>query len=132
MSKHGRRHVWVLAASVFSKSKVRRRMSQLELLAAWDYAGKIWYRQMTSDDIGRVLGARLQSPPGKITNSVVFSLCQELLQETLPLYSNGIEVQPQSGRKTSTNGTDQLWQDAWNTNSPLLPMMQRLTLPFGL
>jgi hypothetical protein len=41
-----RHSFWILAVSVFSKSKVIRKPSQLKLLAIWDYAGKIWYQGM--------------------------------------------------------------------------------------
>jgi hypothetical protein len=50
-------NLWVQAASVFSKVKVLRKVSRLELLAIWDYAGKIWYKGMDNDMLQALLEA---------------------------------------------------------------------------
>lgn len=76
--------MWVLAVSVFSKSKVLRKISLLELLAIWDYAGKIWYQGMSTDRLEQLLQARLLSPPGKILKAITFELCQQVLESILP------------------------------------------------
>ena len=79
-----RHSFWVLAVSVFSKSKVLRRVSVLEWLAVWDYAGKIWYQGMSTGQQEELLRARFQSPPGKILKTFVFGLCQQILEHSLP------------------------------------------------
>ena len=76
--------LWVLAASVFSKKKVLRRISRLELLAMWDYAGKIWYKGMSKSDVKHLLIYRLMSPPAKILTAICFTAFQQLLQRILP------------------------------------------------
>ena len=78
------RRLWVLAVSVFSKRKILRKLTLLELLAIWDYAGKIKYRDIPDTHMWTLLYARLQSPPAKILTSVVFSLCQQLLERAMP------------------------------------------------
>lgn len=75
---------WVLAVSMFSKSKGVRRPTQLELLAAWDYAGKIWYQGMDHSRIEALLASRTLSPLGKILKTVTFGLCQHILEHLLP------------------------------------------------
>jgi hypothetical protein len=43
LSVHELHYLWVLTVTVFKKGKVPRLITLLELLAVWDYAGKIWY-----------------------------------------------------------------------------------------
>jgi hypothetical protein len=90
LSSKERHTLWVLAVSVFSKNKVLRKPSQLELLAIWDYAGKIWYQGMNQEQIESLLAARLLSPPGKILKTFSFGICQQVLEATLPRTFNDI------------------------------------------
>ena len=48
-------NLWVMAKSVFSKKPVVRRITRAEVLAIWDYAGKIWYNEMSGETIKRAL-----------------------------------------------------------------------------
>jgi hypothetical protein len=85
LSRSNINDMWVLAVSVFSKTKVLRKPSTLELLAMWDYAGKICCQGMLKDRVEQLLQAWLLSPPGKILKSITFGLCQQLLEHSLPL-----------------------------------------------
>ena len=77
-------HLWVLAVSVFSKKKVLRVITLLlELLAIWDYAGKIWYKEMADSKLSQLLHSRIQSPPGKMLTSIAFSICQQVMDAIL-------------------------------------------------
>jgi len=76
--------LWVLAASVFSKNKILRRITKLELLAIWDYAGKIWYKGMSNSEIKSIIDQRILSPPAKILTAVCFNTFQQLLERMLP------------------------------------------------
>ena len=84
-------HLWVFAVSVYAKEKVLRTITLMELLAIWDYAGKIWYQGMSDDLIWELLHARIQSPPGKILTTISFSLCQQILESILPQYAQVLE-----------------------------------------
>ena len=77
-------HLWVLAVSVFSKDRVVRKINVMELLAIWDYAGKIWYKDMNRERLAQVLQARILSPPGKILTTVCFHVYQQCLDAILP------------------------------------------------
>jgi len=57
--------VWVQAPSVFTKGKVLRRMSAVELLASWDYAHGDPLDKSESR-LARELFYRLASPPGRL------------------------------------------------------------------
>jgi hypothetical protein len=61
MQSQDRHNLWVLAESVFSKDRVLRKISRLELLLAmWDYAGKIWYKGLSNTQIEDLFQARVQ------------------------------------------------------------------------
>ena len=82
--------MWVLAVSVFSKTKVLRKISLIEFLAIWDYAGKIWYQGMSTDRMEQLLQNRLLSPPGKILKAITFNFCHQILESILPSYTDEI------------------------------------------
>lgn len=92
MTKSEISQVWVRAVSVFSKAKIVRRMTMLECLAVWDYAGKIHYQGLTQHQISALLSYRLRSPPAKIVTAVVFHLAQQLHYQLLP--NEALEVVP--------------------------------------
>ncbi|KAL3794045.1 hypothetical protein HJC23_008933 [Cyclotella cryptica] len=69
--------LWVVATSVFAKRHVIQKLSLLELLAIWDYAGKICYKGMAETHKWRLLHARLESPPAKMLTSMMFTVCQQ-------------------------------------------------------
>jgi len=88
--------LWVLAVSVFSgdkKNKVLRKISRLELLSIWDYAGKIWYKGMSKCEIDSLIN-RIMSPPSKILTAVCFNIFQQLLQRMLPATMHVISADP--------------------------------------
>ena len=91
LSSQEMHHLWVLAVSVYSKEKVLRCITLLEILAMWDYAGKIWYHGMADETIWELLHARIRSPPGKILTAIAFSLCQQILESILPQYAQVLE-----------------------------------------
>lgn len=91
MKKEERRNLWVECKSVFSTKGVLRRIRTLELLSAWDYAGKICYSGMTDAEIETLLDIRLESPPGKIIMSTVNHLCEQMLKTLQPHDTTKIE-----------------------------------------
>jgi hypothetical protein len=60
------RHIWVRAHSVFSRSPVLHQVKTSELMAIWDYKGKLESRGWSREQSLRILKARLLSPPGKM------------------------------------------------------------------
>jgi hypothetical protein len=103
LTNQQRHSFWILAVSVFSKSKVVRKPSHLELLAIWDYAGKIWYQGMDRSRIQSLLLSRLESPPGKILKTISFGLCQQILEATMP--DTIQDFGPNPGAKGAKEGT---------------------------
>ncbi len=78
------RCIWVWAHSVFSKTPVLRQAKTSELMAIWDYEGKLESRSWSREQSLCVLSARLLSPPGKmlrqfpqsVSNAILLKLCQ--------------------------------------------------------
>jgi len=76
--------IWVWAHSVFSKTPVLRQAKTSELMAIWDYEGKLESRGWSQEQSLRVLSAWLLSPPGKmlrrfsqsVFNAILLKLCQ--------------------------------------------------------
>lgn len=56
----------------------------LELLAVWDYTGKIWYKDMSEGTLRQLLHARVRSPHAKMLTSKVFLICQQSMDAKLP------------------------------------------------
>eukprot|EP00956_Cyclotella_meneghiniana_P022887 scaffold43790_cov38-Cyclotella_meneghiniana.AAC.3 len=87
-SKQDLHRLWVRAISVFSKAKdkkITQLITLFELLAIWDYAGKIKYKGMLETHVWSLLHARLLSPPAKmLTNSMTFGICQQLIEKLMP------------------------------------------------
>ena len=77
-------NLWVRTKSVFSKAPVVRRTKLLEVLAIWDYAGKIRYTGLSENTIRRLLTSRLLSPPAKIINAAAFDLFQQTMDYFIP------------------------------------------------
>ena len=71
--------IWVLAHSVFRKDMVLRQARISELMAIWDYEGKLeswgWSRQQAL----AVLKARLLCPPAKMLQCFAQSVCEAIL-----------------------------------------------------
>jgi hypothetical protein len=84
VNKRNLHRLWVLAMSVFNKGQVLRKLTPLELLAIWDYAGKIRYKGMAETHVWRLLHARLESPPAKILMGMIFTICQQVLEKLMP------------------------------------------------
>ena len=108
LSRLEMRELWILAVSVFSKSKVLRRLTLIELLSVWDYAGKIWYQGMSVDRMEQLLQARLLSPPGKILKSITFNFCQQILESLLPHHSDEITPLHKMGEAPLAKGIMEL------------------------
>jgi len=78
------RFIWVWAHSVFSKTPVLRQAKTSELMAIWDYEGKLESRGWSREQSLLVLSARLLSPPGKmlrqflqsVSKAILLKLCQ--------------------------------------------------------
>jgi hypothetical protein len=68
----------------------------MELLAIWDYAGKIWYKGLSNTQVEELLQARVESPPGKVLKPLVFGFCHQLLDLLLP--DEVDEVTTEAGR----------------------------------
>eukprot|EP00956_Cyclotella_meneghiniana_P001321 scaffold1440_cov23-Cyclotella_meneghiniana.AAC.2 len=77
--------LWVYAVSVFSDERVLRKLTLLELLAIWDYAGKIRYKGLQDSYIWELLHHRLRSPPAKMLTSMMFTVCQQMLEKLMPV-----------------------------------------------
>lgn len=60
------RRFWVLAHSVYSKTLVLRQARISELMAIWDYEGKLEARGWSRIEEHHVLTARLSAPPAKM------------------------------------------------------------------
>ena len=73
------RHFWVLAHSVFAKTSVLRQVKTDELMAIWDYEGKLESRGWSRENGLRILKARLRSPPGKMLRRFVQAICDAIL-----------------------------------------------------
>ena len=93
------RHFWVLAQSVFTQKPVLRQVKIAELMAIWDYEGKLESRGWSREQCLRILHARLLSPPGKIL-SFIQAVCDAIL---LQFYSTAVQP-PKLEPRTSTRG----------------------------
>jgi len=73
------RHFWVSAQSVFAIKPVLRQVKTAELMAIWDYEGKLESRGWSREQCLRILQARLLSPPGKMLRAFVQAVCNAIL-----------------------------------------------------
>jgi hypothetical protein len=81
-------HFWVSSNSVMSKDKAKqviRTVNIHELLAMWDYEGKLEARLWTKLDRKNVFRQRLLSPPGKIIQVFFSDAADGVLGEGRPL-----------------------------------------------
>ena len=77
------RYFWVAANSVYdSNAKIIRQVSNSELFAIWDYEGKFESKDWSPTTRGRVLNARLSSPPAKMIRSLLFTAGEILLSHS--------------------------------------------------
>lgn len=74
-------------------------MKTAELMAIWDYEGKLESRGWSREQCLRILHARLLSPPGKML-SFIQVVCDAIL---LQFYSTGVQP-PKLEPRTSTRG----------------------------
>jgi hypothetical protein len=74
-------HIWVYAHSVFSKAQVLRQAKTSELMAVWDYEGKLESRRWSQAQGEGVLQARLSSPPAKMLCCFAQVVCNSILQK---------------------------------------------------
>ena len=73
------RRFWVLAHSVYSKTLVLRQARISELMAIWDYEGKLEARGWSRIEEHRVLTARLSAPPAKMLRCFAQAACEAIL-----------------------------------------------------
>jgi len=66
------RLLWVRAQTVWRKDAVVRRMLPYELLAMWDYEGKLESKRWSTSVMNKVISSRMGSPPAKILRAVAF------------------------------------------------------------
>lgn len=71
--------IWVLAHSVFGKDMVLRQARISELMAIWDYEGKLESRGWSRQQALAVLKARLLCPPAKMLRCFAQSVCEAIL-----------------------------------------------------
>jgi hypothetical protein len=71
--------IWVHAHSVYSRDKVLRQVRTSELLAIWDYKGKLESRGWSQSEGLRVLRARLLAPLAKMLRCFAQSACDAIL-----------------------------------------------------
>ena len=77
--------LWVWTKSVYCPSGTTlQKLDNLEVLAIWDYAGKIWYQTMSTVLVNHLIFTRLLSPPTKIITTISFTLFQHFIEDTLP------------------------------------------------
>jgi hypothetical protein len=74
-------HIWVWAHSVFSKVPILRQARTSELLAVWDYEGKLESRVWSRPEGEKILRARLSSPPAKMLRCFAQTFCDAILQK---------------------------------------------------
>lgn len=80
------RMIWVYANSVYSKpgEKLARQIVPSELFSIWDYEGKYESSEWTPFSTKSILSRRLESPPGKMLRSLVFTAGETLLHRMHP------------------------------------------------
>lgn len=74
------RLIWVLANSVWMKERAVRQIDCSELLALWDYKGKLESAHWDHEVFAQIIQSRLDSPPAKILRAVAFSAFQAVLE----------------------------------------------------
>lgn len=72
------RLIWVLSESVWQKTRGIRRIDRTELLAIWDYEGKLESKHWKPHVLEEMIEARLASPPAKILRAVAHPVFEDL------------------------------------------------------
>ena len=75
------RHIWVLANSVWKKQRGVRQITFTEILAIWDYEGKIEAKDWDADVLRQVIDARRMEPPGKLTRAIAYPAFESLVEK---------------------------------------------------
>ena len=100
----------MLAESVWSKKRVVRQIGPTELLAVWDYEGKLESRHWDAGLLERVLTSRLRSPPATVLRAAAYPLFEYLMAK---FYT------PRKGKPHGTDGVVGVWKTAAVAYSPL-------------
>ena len=102
------RFIWVRAQSVWGTEAVFRQVTDYELLALWDYEGKLESKRWSQEEMALVINSRFRSPPAKILRAVVVPAFEFLMSKFFipPLGGgspgDGKEKQPLMGGTTPT------------------------------
>ena len=99
-------HIWVWAHSVFSKVPILRQARTSELLAVWDYEGKLESRMWSRAEGEKVLRARLSSPPAKLLRCFAQTFCDAILRRL-----QGGPITVQQGKGLESDGLKGLTRD---------------------
>ena len=82
----GELNFWVLSSSVYSRGvPLLRPVRRHEVLAIWDYEGKLDGQGWNKRQFDWFLRARLASPPAKIVRGILFGACTAELPHQLPV-----------------------------------------------
>jgi hypothetical protein len=74
-------HIWVCAHSVYLKALILRQAKTRELMAVWDYEGKLESRRWSQVEGEHILRAWLSSPPAKMLQCFAQAVCDSILQK---------------------------------------------------
>ena len=114
------RHFWVYAHSVFSKTPILRQVKTDELMAIWDYEGKLESRVWSREHSLRILRARLLSPPAKMLRRFVQAACDAIL---LNFYN--------AGGQDLTDHTPFRYTKGLTCDIPFSPLEDKVTTRVG-
>ena len=73
------RLLWVRMRTIWSREPRVRKLVPRELLAMWDYEGKLESRDWSEEELERVICSRMASPPGKILRALAHPALDFLL-----------------------------------------------------
>lgn len=89
--------IWVRAHSVFSKETVLRQVRIAELMAIWDYEGKLESVGWTRAHSLSILRARLSAPPAKMLRYFAQTVCDTILLKLQPSQLLALDVDRSKG-----------------------------------
>ncbi len=107
--------IWVQAHSVFSKETVLRQVRISELMAIWDYEGKLESVGWTRAHSFSILRARLSAPPAKMLRYFAQTVCDALLLRLQPSHLLALDVDRSKGLAGFTHDV------------PFLPLEDKVT-----
>jgi hypothetical protein len=74
-------HIWVRAHSVHLKAPILWQARTSELMAVWDYEGKLESRPWSWQEGEQILGAQVSAPLAKMLRCICQAVCNAILQK---------------------------------------------------